>query len=44
MYNRYADGLGTCAPDGMEWYRDQGRKVADHGYVAALKSYVPEVA
>jgi uncharacterized peroxidase-related enzyme len=44
MYNRYADGLGTCAPDAMEWYRDQGRKVADHGYVAALKSYVPEVA
>jgi uncharacterized peroxidase-related enzyme len=44
MYNRYVDGLGTWVPDGMEWYRDRGRKVADHGYVAALKSYVPQTA
>ena len=44
MYNRYVDGLGTWAPDGMDWYRDRGRKVADHGYVAALKSYVPQIA
>jgi uncharacterized peroxidase-related enzyme len=44
MYNRYVDGLGTWAPDGMDWYRDRGRKVADHGYVAALKSYVPQTA
>jgi uncharacterized peroxidase-related enzyme len=44
MYNRYVDGLGTWAPDGMEWYRDRGRKVADHGYVAALKSYVSQTA
>ena len=44
MYNRYVDGLGTWAPDGMEWYRDRGRKVADHGYVAALKSYVSQIA
>jgi uncharacterized peroxidase-related enzyme len=44
MYNRYVDGLGTWAPDGMERYRDRGRKVADHGYVAALKSYVSQTA
>jgi uncharacterized peroxidase-related enzyme len=44
MYNRYVDGLGTWAPDGMEWYRDRGRKVADHGYVAVLKSYVSQTA
>jgi uncharacterized peroxidase-related enzyme len=44
MYNRYVDGLGTWAPDGMDWYRDRGRKVADHGYVAALKSYVSQTA
>ncbi|HEV3150222.1 MAG TPA: peroxidase-related enzyme [Acidobacteriaceae bacterium] len=44
MYNRYVDGLGTWAPDGMEWYRDRGQKVADHGYVAALKSYVSQTA
>ena len=42
MYNRYVDGLGTWAPDGMDWYRDRGQKVADHGYIAALRSYVPQ--
>jgi uncharacterized peroxidase-related enzyme len=42
MYNRYVDGLGTWAPDGMDWYRDRGRKVADHGYIAALNSYLPQ--
>jgi uncharacterized peroxidase-related enzyme len=44
MYNRYVDGLGTWAPDGMDWYRDRGRKVAEGGYVAALKSYVSQTA
>lgn len=42
MYNRYVDGLGTWGPDGMDWYRDRGRKVADHGYIAALNSYLPQ--
>lgn len=42
MYNRYVDGLGTWAPDGIDWYRDRGRKVADHGYIAALNSYLPQ--
>ena len=41
MFNRYVDGLGTWAPDVVEWYRDRGRKVAEHGYVSAIQQYVP---
>lgn len=44
MFNRYVDGLGTWAPDDAEWYRDRGRKVAEHGYVNAIQQYVPALA
>jgi uncharacterized peroxidase-related enzyme len=41
MFNRYVDGLGTWAPNDAEWYRDRGRKVAEHGYVNATRQYIP---
>jgi len=42
MYNRYVDGLGTWAPEGMEWYRERGRKVAENGYVASVQAYLAQ--
>jgi hypothetical protein len=41
MFNRYVDGLGTWAVSDAEWYRDRGRKVAEHGYVNATRQYIP---
>jgi hypothetical protein len=35
MYNRYVDGLATWAPTDAEMYRENGKRLADHGYVAA---------
>jgi uncharacterized peroxidase-related enzyme len=43
MFNRYVDGLGTWAPNDAEWYRNRGRKVAEHGYVNATRQYIPSL-
>jgi uncharacterized peroxidase-related enzyme len=44
MFNRYVDGLGTWAPQDAEWYRDRGRFVAQHGYLASSRQYIPALA
>jgi uncharacterized peroxidase-related enzyme len=33
MYNRYVDGLATWAPDDPNLYRENGRRLAEIGYV-----------
>jgi hypothetical protein len=33
MYNRYVDGLATWAPDDPDLYRENGRRLAEEGYV-----------
>lgn len=35
MYNRYVDGLATWAPSDPELYRENGKRLADHGYAAS---------
>jgi uncharacterized peroxidase-related enzyme len=35
MYNRYVDGLATWAPTDPEMYRENGKRLADHGYAAS---------
>jgi uncharacterized peroxidase-related enzyme len=45
MYNRYVDGLATTQPHDEAMYRERGKKVAQDGYVAVSKTYLPtEVA
>jgi hypothetical protein len=33
MYNRYVDGLATWAPTDADLYRENGRRLAEQGYV-----------
>src|ERR1700693_1586365 len=33
MFNRYVDGLATWAPTDADLYRENGRRLADEGYV-----------
>ena len=33
MYNRYVDGLATWAPTDPDMYRENGRRLAQEGYV-----------
>jgi len=33
MYNRYVDGLATWAPSDPDMYRENGRRLAEEGYV-----------
>jgi len=33
MYNRYLDGLATWAPTDADLYRENGRRLAEEGYV-----------
>src|SRR6204780_742550 len=33
MYNRYVDGLATWAPNAANIYRENGRRLAEEGYV-----------
>ena len=33
MYNRYVDGLATWAPTDPELYRENGKRLAEQGYV-----------
>ena len=40
MYNRYVDGLATWAPSDPEMYRENGKLLAEHGYVAATAKLV----
>jgi uncharacterized peroxidase-related enzyme len=35
MYNRYVDGLATWAPADPAMYRENGKRLADHGYAAS---------
>ena len=35
MYNRYVDGLATWAPTDPEMYRENGKRLADHGYLVS---------
>ncbi len=35
MYNRYVDGLATWAPADPEMYRENGRRLAEEGYVSS---------
>jgi uncharacterized peroxidase-related enzyme len=37
MYNRYVDGLATWAPQGVEMYREQGARLAEHGYTRSTE-------
>jgi len=38
MYNRYVDGLATWAPQDPELYRQNGRRLAEQGYVRSTES------
>jgi uncharacterized peroxidase-related enzyme len=40
MYNRYVDGLATWAPTDSEMYRENGKRLADSGYVASTAKLV----
>lgn len=40
MYNRYVDGLATWAPTDPEMYRENGKRLADHGYAASTAKLV----
>jgi uncharacterized peroxidase-related enzyme len=35
MYNRYVDGLATRAPSDPDMYRENGRRLAEEGYVSS---------
>ena len=37
MYNRYVDGLATWAPTDPELYRENGRRLAEDGYVLSTE-------
>lgn len=40
MYNRYVDGLATWAPTDPEMYRENGKRLAEHGYAASTAKLV----
>jgi uncharacterized peroxidase-related enzyme len=40
MFNRYVDGLATWAPTDPEMYRQNGKMLAEHGYLAATAKLV----
>jgi hypothetical protein len=33
MYNRYVDGLATWAPTDPDLYRENGKRLAENGYI-----------
>jgi len=37
MYNRYVDGLATWAPRDPELYRENGKRLAEEGYLASTE-------
>jgi uncharacterized peroxidase-related enzyme len=40
MYNRYVDGLATWAPTDPAMYRENGKRLADHGYSSSTAKLV----
>lgn len=44
MFNRYVDGLATTQPRDEEGYRQRGKQVAQNGYIAVSKTYLPQEA
>jgi uncharacterized peroxidase-related enzyme len=42
MYNRYVDGLATWAPTDPDMYRENGRRLAEEGYVRST-AHLPAV-
>ena len=40
MYNRYVDGLATWAPTDPHLYRENGRRLAEDGYVASTDQLI----
>jgi hypothetical protein len=42
MYNRYVDGLATWAPTDANMYRENGRRLAEVGYVESTE-HLPAV-
>jgi uncharacterized peroxidase-related enzyme len=38
MYNRYVDGLATWAPTDPEIYRQNGKRLAEEGYVVSTRN------
>src|ERR1700690_2329279 len=41
MYNRYVDGLATWAPTDLEMYRQNGKRLAEEGYVSSSRPPPP---
>jgi hypothetical protein len=41
MYNRYVDGLATWAPGVLEMYRENGKRLAEQGYVHSTDHLSP---
>jgi uncharacterized peroxidase-related enzyme len=41
MYNRYVDGLATWAPTDADLYRQNGRRLAEEGYVQSTTHLPP---
>jgi uncharacterized peroxidase-related enzyme len=39
MYNRYVDGLATWAPSDADMYRENGRRLAEVGYVESTAQF-----
>lgn len=40
MYNRYVDGLATWAPTDPKMYRENGKRLADQGYLVSTAKLV----
>jgi len=43
MFNRYVDGLATWAPENAEMYRENGKRLAEIGYVHSTDSLRADV-
>jgi uncharacterized peroxidase-related enzyme len=43
MYNRYVDGLATWAPQDTNLYREQGARLATHGYISSTQGLTAPV-
>ena len=42
MFNRYVDGLATWAPTDVEMYRENGKRLAEEGYVLSTDRLLAE--
>jgi uncharacterized peroxidase-related enzyme len=43
MFNRYVDGLATWAPENAEMYRENGKRLAEVGYVDSTDALLADV-